>query len=180
MNGVFHKGLKEFAVERYSRETWHGAREAAGVEERVYLPVDAHPDREFIELAQALAARVEDPPLEVLEQFGVFVADRLIDTYGQVLDDDWETMDLLENVETAIHTPLRTHDERLDPPRLDCTRDGPNQVTIRYRSPRKLCPVAKGLVRGVAAHYGQQVYVSEPRCMHEGDQRCELVVSRYR
>jgi predicted hydrocarbon binding protein len=179
MNGVFHKGLKDFTVERYGRDTWRAARDAAGVEERVYLPVDSFPDHEFIELVQALAAEAPDSPFEVLEAFGRFVAGRLVETYGGMIEDDWDAMDLLEHLESSVHEPLRTHNERLDPPRIEATRDGPSQVTIRYRSPRKLCPVATGLIRGVADHYDQEVYVSEPRCMHEGDDLCELVVSRY-
>src|SRR5437867_2902721 len=33
------------------------------------------------------------------------------------------------------------------------------------RSERRMCGVAKGIIRGVAAHYGEQVEVEEESCM---------------
>jgi len=51
-------------------------------------------------------------------------------------------------------------------------------VVITYTSPRKMCAVAKGIIRGVAAHYQEQVTVDEPQCMLRGDAACVLHVAK--
>jgi predicted hydrocarbon binding protein len=49
---------------------------------------------------------------------------------------------------------------------------------VVYASSRRLCPVAVGLVEGVGAEFGESLSVTEERCVHRGDERCELVVTR--
>jgi hypothetical protein len=179
MNGVFHRGIKEFVIEEYGRDVWDEARSEAGVERQVYLPVDTRPDSEFISLVETVPAQVDESPFDLLEEFGRFLTPRLIDTYGaRVIDDDWGAVDLVANVESAVHVPLRNHNTELNPPRLTCTRDGPDRAVVVYESPRRLCPIARGLLVGVGDHYDDPLAVTEERCMHRGDEQCELVVER--
>lgn len=178
MHGVFHKGLKDFVVEEYGDDAWANARESSGVDRQVYLAVNYYPDREFISLVEAVGGVVDDSPFDVLESFGRFVAERLLDTYGRVVDDDWDAMDLLEHVESGIHTSLREHNEELSPPELGVSRPTADEVIVVYESPRRLCPIAIGLVYGVADHFDESLSVTEQRCMHEGDGQCELFVER--
>jgi predicted hydrocarbon binding protein len=179
VNGVFHRGLKRFVVDEYGRAVWDEVRADVGVEPQVYLPVDARPDREFISLVEALPRYVDASPFDILEAFGERLAASLLETYGdRVVDDDPDVMALLGSLEAEVHAPLRRHDETLDPPRLACVREGPDRVTVVYESSRQLCPVAVGLVRGVGDQFGESLSVTEERCMHHGDERCELVVTR--
>ena len=41
---------------------------------------------------------------------------------------------------------------------------------------RKLCSVAKGIVRGVAAHYKEPVSITEGSCMLRGGRDCQILV----
>jgi predicted hydrocarbon binding protein len=50
-------------------------------------------------------------------------------------------------------------------------------VVVTYRSRRALCPLAKGIIRGAAAHYQVDVTLSEERCMLRGDPECVIAVS---
>jgi predicted hydrocarbon binding protein len=51
-------------------------------------------------------------------------------------------------------------------------------VTLVYASPRKLCAVARGIVRGLAQHYREEVTVTEPLCMGQGQPQCQIQVRR--
>ena len=48
---------------------------------------------------------------------------------------------------------------------------------MTYTSNRRLCALAKGIVRGVAAHYGERILVFDAACTFSGDPHCELVVT---
>jgi serine/threonine protein kinase len=77
-----------------------------------------------------------------------------------------------------MHTTVRIGNPGAQPPVLDCIRSTPNEVQIVYSSDRRLCSVAKGIVKGVARHYGETVRISEDACMLRGDPFCALQVTR--
>lgn len=178
MHGILFKAMKDFVVDAHGHDAWDAVRAETGLDRRVYLPIDTYDDDELFRLVEAVADLTDTPLRPLLEGFGRSAASQLLDTYGTVVGDDWDALDLVEHTEEGIHAVLRARNPDLDPPELACRRDGDARVTVVYRSQRRLCPVAIGLVRGVGDHYGESLTVSEERCMHEGGDRCELVVER--
>ena len=43
---------------------------------------------------------------------------------------------------------------------------------------RRLCFVAKGIVRGLAKKFGENIEVRETQCMHHGAGQCHLEITR--
>jgi predicted hydrocarbon binding protein len=50
-------------------------------------------------------------------------------------------------------------------------------LVMGYRSPRKLCSFAEGLLLGAADHYGEQVTIEQPSCMKRGDDQCVIEIT---
>src|ERR1700693_3301479 len=113
----------------------------------------------------------------ILEQFGQAMVPGLLDLYGILVNSRWSFLDFLLNTEGAIHKGVGLSARSADPPAIEVQRAGPEAVTIVYRSRRRMCSVAKGIVRGAAAHYGAAIAISEDRCMHRGDPECLITVS---
>ncbi|MFC4548823.1 MULTISPECIES: heme NO-binding domain-containing protein [Halorussus] len=178
MHGIIFKSLKDYVVANRDHETWDAVRREAGLHQRVYLPIDTYDDDELFELVAAVADLTGAPIPDLLEGYGRFATAQLLDTYGNVVDDDWDALDLVANTEEQIHTVLRMRSADLNPPELDCRRDGDDRVTVTYRSERQLCSVARGIVHGVADHYDEPLSVSETECVHAGGDHCEIVVER--
>lgn len=177
MHGIVFRGMKHHVVDTHGRETWDQVQEDAGVGPKVYLPVETYTDEEFFLLAQSAAKRTNQEPAEFLESLGRSMAAELVGTYGDVVPNEWDVLETIANAEETIHTTLRARNPDLEPPELVCRRDSAEQVTVFYASDRQLCPVARGIVRGLANRYGESVTISEPRCMHHGDDHCKIVVS---
>lgn len=178
MHGIIFKSLKDFVVAEYDHDAWDEVRSRAGLDQRVYLPIDTYDDAELVDLVEAVADLTGEPIPDLLESYGRFVAGQLLDTYGNVVREEWDALDLVANAEDRIHAVLREHNPDLSPPTLACRRDDESRVTVFYRSRRRLCFVAKGIVHGVADHHGESVTVTETTCMHEGADYCQLVVRR--
>jgi len=85
---------------------------------------------------------------------------------------------VIERTEQNIHKAVRLKNPGANPPALVCRRTSPEEIVIQYASPRKLCPVAKGIVRGVAKHDQEPIVLTEPRCMLTGSPSCTIVVRR--
>ena len=45
---------------------------------------------------------------------------------------------------------------------------------MRYRSERRMCAFAEGLIEGAAEHFGERATIAQPQCMHRGDDHCVL------
>jgi hypothetical protein len=75
---------------------------------------------------------------------------------------------------------VRRDNPAASPPQLKCVRKGADEVIIHYGSRRRMCGVAKGIVRGLARHYGEKVTLAEPTCMLKGGAACQIVVKRSR
>lgn len=177
MHGLLFKSMKDYVVENHGKEAWVDVCRAADIDKRIYLTIDTYPDEELIRIFDVTADRVGSSVPELLASYGRFAAGQLLDTHRNVVEDDWDALDLLANADDVIDV-LSSRNSDLELPELACRRDGPERVTVEYRSGRRLCFVAKGIVHGIGDRYGAELTVSENSCMHEGAEYCELVVER--
>lgn len=176
MHGTIFAELQKYVVSKLGDEAWIALKSEAGVTRDQYDPLEIYPDEEVVALVGA-ASRVTGLPAEtLLEDFGAFIAPDLLEMYWAVVQPEWRTLDLLEHTETAIHEVVRISQKGATPPYLNARRTAADEVTITYTSPRRLCAVAKGIVRGVATHYGDSIAIAEPSCMLRGDDSCILRV----
>jgi hypothetical protein len=175
MHGIIFTALKKYVRTRLGDEAWTNLRTAAGLGDRIYLPVQAYPDEEMTSLIQTVAhlSGISEPQL--LEDFGKSLAPEFLGLYRPLIQPEWRTLDLLEHLD-RIHSAARTNNPGAAPPVLKIERPEPGRVVIWYRSERKWCAFGRGLILGVAAHYNDRVTVTEPECMHQGSESCQLVV----
>ena len=176
MNGLVLTEIGKFAEARLGAQVWHDAVRTAGIPQRIYYRVADYPDQEALALLSVLSSCLQQPLPSVLEGLGEFIVPDLIKIARFWIKPEWRTLDLIANTERTIHETLRHETSRTDPPRLRCRRSGPQEVVVTYDSARRMCALARGIIAGVAAHYGESVTVTEPRCMLRGDAECELVV----
>ena len=174
MHGAIFTELKKFATGAFGLEVWQKMCDMAGVGTRAYLPVATYPDAEAIALVGAASKLSGQPAGALLGAFGEHLVAPLLRTYGTLVRPEWRTLDLLEHTESTIHRVVRLREPDATPPELAAERVSADEVVIRYGSPRRLCTLAAGLIRGVARHYGEPIEIREPACMNSGAPRCEI------
>jgi predicted hydrocarbon binding protein len=174
MHGAIFTELQKFATNAFGVEVWRQVCEEAGVGPRVYLPVATYPDSEAIALVGAASRLSGKPAGELLGAFGEYLVAPLLRTYSSLVKPEWRTLDLLEHTESTIHRVVRVRERDATPPELACERVSPDEVVIRYGSARRLCPLAIGLIRGVAKHYADAIEIDETACMGSGAAHCEI------
>ena len=174
MHGIIHLELKQFVADNYGEPAWRSLLERAGLAQQIYTPLQSYPDAEMLSLVTAASGLTGLPASELLEAFGTFLAPRYLALYGSLLKPEWRTLDVIEHTEETIHRVVRRRQPGAAPPRLKAERVEPNQVVVVYDSPRKLCAVARGIVRGLAKHYGETIEILESTCMHRGEPACTL------
>lgn len=176
MHGIVHAELREYVVERFGADGWARAVDRAGLGARTYSPTASYPDEELLALVLAVSRISGDPLDDVLTGFGVAIVPGLLGTYSAFIDPRWGAADVLEHVERVVHRTIRLQDPQATPPYLTAERRTDDEVLIRYTSPRRLCAFGKGLIHGVADHYGRRATIHDEACMHRGDEACVLRV----
>ena len=86
--------------------------------------------------------------------------------------------DFIESIDGVIHKEVRKLYDSPSLPSLSCEREGNNILHVIYQSPRKLCFLAEGLIRGAAKHYGVEYQLTHDVCMHKGSDHCLLTITR--
>jgi tRNA A-37 threonylcarbamoyl transferase component Bud32 len=178
MHGLIFLQLQRFAQKQDRIASWESLLREAQLPLKSYSPARVYPDEEVLALVGAASRLLNMPAGAVLEAFGEFVAPELIRLYGKLIEPQWKTLDLIENTEKLIHTAVRVGNPGAAPPVLNCVRNTPDDLQIVYSSDRQLCGIAKGIVKGVARHYGETVHISDDACMLRGDPYCALHVTR--
>ncbi|MFM1904971.1 MAG: hypothetical protein RLZZ440_2871 [Planctomycetota bacterium] len=148
----------------------------AGRDIAAYLPSNVYPDADAVGFLEALAGELAEPLTATARRFGEFLAPHLVKVAGPLIDPSWRTLDLIEHTEDLIHAMVRTNQPGADPPVLETVRSGPQELHLVYSSRRRLCPLATGLLHGLARHYGETLDLDETSCMLRGDPFCSFVV----
>lgn len=177
MHGVIFSELRRYAEDRLGPKSWQQLLGDAGLGPRIYLAVKAYPDAEAVALVVAAAERAGLPVPTVLEDFGTFITPTLLSMYQSLIKPGWRTLDVLEHTEQTIHTVVRRRNPGAAPAVLNCRRDSPDTLLLTYTSERRLCPLAIGIIKGLAAHFGDHIDIQETQCMHDGADSCTMALT---
>lgn len=178
MHGTIFVELQKYVQAKLGADAWTNLKREAGIERESYDPFEVYPDEEVGALVGTASRITGAPAAALLEDFGEFIAPDLLEMYWGVIAPEWKTLEVLENTERAIHDVVRLNQKGATPPYLHASRTAPDEVTIVYTSPRRLCAVAKGISRGIARHYGETIIIDDATCMHRGDENCTLIVRK--
>ena len=173
MHGLLFCQLERFVVARHGRPTWTVLLGRAGLPGQRYRPDAVYDDGEMHQLVNAAAALLDQPAEDIQEAFGVFLAPQLLQLHTDLIQPQWRTLDLLLHTETLIHGAVRQRDPRAEPPRLEILQTGPQRLQLNYRSPRNLSATARGIIHGLAAHYGDGVQITERL---DADQHHQMII----
>ncbi len=93
-------------------------------------------------------------------------------------DSSWKTFELIENAGARIHDVIHKHNPKRNPPILRTSREKDDVLILRYQSHCKLCPVVRGIVRGLGEKYGERFQIDETKCMYQGAPECVFRITR--
>ncbi|MCD6498663.1 MAG: heme NO-binding domain-containing protein [Deltaproteobacteria bacterium] len=174
MHGIIFQELQQYVETNLGNDAWDALLKGAGMPGRVFMPTQAYPDEDALALVTTASNITGNPAPAILEDFGKYLVPDLYKLFGMLIRTEWKTLDVLENAERSIHTAVKAKDPKAQPPSLSCIRTAPDEVTIDYRSPRKMCGVAVGIAKGLAEHYGESIEVTHDVCMLKGDPNCVI------
>ncbi|WP_105169898.1 heme NO-binding domain-containing protein [Pseudoalteromonas sp. T1lg23B] len=177
MKGIIFRGLEELVVQAYDISVWEKLLEKHAPEDRVYVSAKNYPDEELFALAQEVALVVDKPLSDILRTFGEFLFAYLTQKHSEILLQFKDFSSLIMGIDTVIHAEVAKLYHEPNLPQIRCEKINENNILMFYRSNRKLCFCAEGLINGAAAFYQMNVNIDHQKCMHEGEQECTLLLT---
>jgi predicted hydrocarbon binding protein len=176
MHGIIFSEFKKFITTRFGENDWLRALKKSKLDRTFYMPFNEYLDKEIFALVSSIADITGRSINEILEDFGVFIVPDLLNIYKSLVKPEWKTIDFLMHTEKNIHSILRTKDKNAKPPAINCKILNPDEVVITYNSRRKMCSLAKGIIKGIARHYNERIFLNEEICMYRGYPSCIIKV----
>ena len=176
VKGIIFNLLQETVTREFGDDTWDKLLEAAGTE-GVYTTLGNYPDEELIRLVGAASAELKLPPDQIVRWFGTQALPLLAGKYPAFFARHQSTRSFLLTLNGIIHPEVRKLYPGAATPDFDFDTTSPDVLVMLYRSKRKLCALAEGLIEGAAGQFGETVAMHHPQCMHRGDPHCRLELS---
>jgi len=160
MHGIIHSKLNNFVVENFGPEAWDKVMSKAELQDKFYLLGEPYPDEDAIKIVTVASELTGLTVNELLEDFGRFIVPSLLTLYDVLINKEWRTEELLLNAENTIHSVVRIKNKGATPPELHFERIQPGLLKFVYTSRRQMHPVAVGIMKAIAEHFGEQIIIS--------------------
>jgi predicted hydrocarbon binding protein len=119
--------------------------------------------------------KVEVPAL--VKTFGEYLFIHLYNSSPSNLSHINNLKDFLLSIDGVIHKEVKRVHPKAYLPTFKYNETPNGDLIMFYQSKRKLCHLSEGLIFGAAKHFQQSIKISHPECMHDGAERCKLIIS---
>lgn len=176
MQGVIFTVLCDCVTENFGLDVWNELIEHVDpVSKGIYTSSANYTDEELFGLVVTLSEKVNVSVNDLVKVFGEYMFPHLISHMPEAHQQDMSFLDFMLSIDHVIHKEV----ERLYPdaylPSIDFIQSS-KELTMLYRSKRKLCLLAEGLTLGAAKYFNTDIQLEHPVCMHEGADHCEIII----
>jgi hypothetical protein len=178
MKGVVFIAFNQMVEDHVGIDTWERLlNEVMPKSDGIYTSVEEYPDSELFNMVGALSKITDVPAPSLIEQFGAYMFDVLNSKHPIFTEQQADFFSFIKSIDGVIHKEVRKLYDTPSLPSLDCEQIDEHNLNIKYTSPRKLCFLAEGLIRGAAKHYDVDYSLQHDTCMHNGSDHCSITLT---
>ncbi|MDA8962941.1 heme NO-binding domain-containing protein [Pseudomonadales bacterium] len=180
MKGVIFTHLQEMIESQQGFQVWdailaHCDLPSGGV----FVSTERYPDDELFAIVTELSVVTNTPINDLLGTFGEYLFVNLHKSMSPDVFAPSSLWDLLKGLDSIIHMEVKKLDKKAQPPTLIVKRSSDHEMVLEYRSTKKLCYLAMGMLKSAANMFAEEVTLTMPVCIHDGHDYCELVITRH-
>ena len=171
MHGSILNLLRRFVQVNYDHSTWLRLVELSGLSSADFEMSEIYPDEHIFALVGQAAEMTEIPAATLQEKFGEFLVPDLMLVYKRYVQPNWDTLQMIEHTEEAMHGAVRRDAPGATPPVLRVTRVSDGELEVSYESQRRMGALAVGIIRGLAVYFDEQDHILvEPLTPDDGEE----------
>jgi hypothetical protein len=178
MQGSIYTAFSDMIIEKMNMEQWNELLEKTNPPSKgIYTSSQNYDDSELINMVVVLSEKTGITIDNLMESFGNFLFDSLYKTSPANVSQIDNLRDFLLAIDQIIHVEVKRVHPDAYLPKFEY-EDGDNgELIMYYSSKRKLCYVCIGLIFGAAKKFNEEITITHPQCMHDGDACCKLMIS---
>jgi hypothetical protein len=166
MKGIVFTLLNDLVEERFGLGMWDKIlAKVQPVSGGVYNAGGTYPDTELFAIVGALSEFTQIPSKVLVQTFGEFMFPVLAKRYQVFFRSGQTLKDFLLSIHSVVHVEVRKLYPNAGLPDFSYEDTGSNSLAMVYRSERRLCALAEGLLLGASKHFGQAIELSHSPCM---------------
>lgn len=178
MKGIVFNILEQMVIDKAGLAAWDQLLEDVQLESQgIYTAGKSYPDDEVVTIATRASEMLDIPTGDLVKAFGNFMFGKLASRYPMFIEQQPTFFGFLQSIHDVIHVEVRKLYDEPSLPEIRCKQMNDTQLLMRYRSPRKFCMLAEGLVSGAAEHYQVKYKLDHRTCMHDGAEHCDFVIT---
>ena len=175
MRGIVFTEFLDFVAARHGDDMVDDIIEASDLPSGgAYTSVGTYGHGEMVALCTSLAARTNQPPAVLIRDFGSQLSDTFAREHPAFFKRAACYFDFLESVEAHIHVEVRKLYPDAELPSFRVLERTTSRMVMEYRSPRRMSPLAEGLIGGSARQFGVEVRI-DTRAVDGGEATCFVI-----
>lgn len=173
MKGIVFNVLEGMVIEKAGMEGWDQLLNEVNPDSQgIYTAGKSYPDKELLAFITTASKKFSIPVPDLVQAFGDYLFDQLAAKYPVFLEQEPTFFGFLQSVHDVIHVEVSKLYQEPSLPEFQTKRLSDQVLLMKYRSPRKFCMLAEGLIAGAARHYGVNYQLEHAPCMHQGSDHC--------
>lgn len=175
MKGIIFTTLAVMVEEKFGLELWDRVLlEVAPSSEGIYTAGAAYPDSELFAIISCLSKLTQIPANDLITAYGAYLFNKFTTYFPSLILPGISLKEFLKSIDNIIHMEVKKIHPNAALPSLTYEDSVEDELVILYRSPRKLCHLAIGLMQGASKHYQQTCEIKESLCLHKGADHCRF------
>ncbi len=134
----------------------------------IYTSVGTYSHKDMFKMVAKLSELQNIPVSDLLEIYGEHFFDVLSNGYPQFMDQP-NAFVFLESIDNYIHPEVLKFYPEAELPSFEAKNNGENEMTLLYKSSRKLSDFAVGLIKGATAYYNEKVVIEKLNEENDGE-----------
>ncbi|MDA8962480.1 heme NO-binding domain-containing protein [Congregibacter sp.] len=168
--------LAEMVEDQLGLQEWNDVLLHANLD-GVYTSSGLYHDSEMLKLVSIISERNNIPADDLVFAFGQFMLPGLVQRYPYLIEPMPDFLSFLESIDDVIHVEVKKLHPGAITPVFNHKRLAPHQLLLNYRSSRKMCQLAEGLISGAAKHFDTQYDLQHNPCLHTGADHCGFLIT---
>ncbi len=179
MKGIIFNLLEDFIVSRYGEDKYEEiitASDTGTLDPFEIVAPGSYPDEAFQTIMKSASEKTDSNIPEMLKNIGQHSLAKLADRYPYFFDPYDHPRDFLKTASMIHHVEVKKLYQGAEVPHFYVNDHGHDGLSIVYKSKRRLCYLAEGLIAGLGDHYKIPVSVKQSECIQSGGTACKFVV----
>ena len=143
-----------------------------------YTAVGTYDHNEMLALVTQLSEKTGAPVPDLVTAFGRYLFGRFVELYPAFFEGVDGAFSFLDRIEEHVHVEVRKLYPDAELPTFATSRPNDDTMVMVYQSTRPFADLARGLIEGCIAHYGEPVDVHMEDLSDEGRTHVRFTLTR--